>query len=202
MDKNDPAGSPPPVRKGIGAWLWRRPHRRWLLGIPIGAVLALLIGVGLAGGFVGGLKYAETETFCTSCHEMQAPFEELQHTAHYSNVYGIQATCADCHVPPTFVPGLIRHIKAANEVWGHITGKLDTPAKYEKHKLEMAQSVWVELKANHSAECRSCHTPAAMALDKQSPIAAKRHSAEYLAKTGKTCIDCHKGIAHTLPQGM
>lgn len=202
MDKNDPGESPSLASKGIWAWLWRRPRNRWLLGIPLGAALAFVIGVGATGGFVGSLKYAETESFCTSCHEMQAPFEQLQHSAHYSNVYGIRASCADCHVPPQFIPGLIRHMKAANEVWGHLTGKINTPAKFEKFKLEMAQSVWTELKANNSAECRSCHTRAAMALDKQSPIAAKRHSAEYMAKTGKTCIDCHKGIAHTLPQDM
>jgi nitrate/TMAO reductase-like tetraheme cytochrome c subunit len=30
-------------------------------------------------------------------------------------------------------------------------------------------------------------------------MAADAHSS--LAKSGKTCIDCHKGVAHTLPEG-
>jgi nitrate/TMAO reductase-like tetraheme cytochrome c subunit len=63
----------------------------------------------------------------------------------------------------------------------------------------MAQQVWKELKGNDSAECRSCHTPAAMAFAKQPASAASAHQG--LATNGTTCIDCHKGIAHTLPEG-
>jgi len=57
---------------------------------------------------------------------------------HYSNQFGITASCADCHVPPAFVPGLLRHVKASVELWGHLTGELDTPAKYEAHRMKLA----------------------------------------------------------------
>jgi cytochrome c-type protein NapC len=184
---------------GFAAWLWRRPQRWFLLGIPVGALLAFLIGVGFAGSFVAALKFAETTAFCTSCHEMNLPFQELTRSVHYSNEFGIRATCADCHVPPAFFPGLIVHIQASTEVWGHLTGKLSSPAKYEAHRLELAQQVWKKLKANDSAECRSCHTPAAMALAKQPAMAADAHSS--LATSGMTCIDCHTGVAHTPPGG-
>jgi nitrate/TMAO reductase-like tetraheme cytochrome c subunit len=162
-------------------------------------VVAFIVGIGFTGSFIGGLKYAETVTFCTSCHEMNTPFQELTQSVHYSNPFGIRATCADCHVPPKFVPGLIRHIEASTEVWGHLRGELDTPAKYESHRLALAQKIWTELKANDSAECRSCHTPAAMAFAKQPPAAASAHQS--LATSGMTCIDCHRGVAHTLPSG-
>ncbi len=184
---------------GFAAWLWRRPQRWFLLGIPVGALLAFLIGIGFAGSFVAALKLAESTAFCTSCHEMNLPFQELTQSVHYSNEFGIRATCADCHVPPAFFPGLLVHIQASTEVWGHLTGKLSTPAKYEAHRLELAQQVWQKLKANGSAECRSCHTPAAMALAKQPAMAADAHSS--LATSGMTCIDCHKGVAHTPPAG-
>jgi nitrate/TMAO reductase-like tetraheme cytochrome c subunit len=188
-----------PGRGPIGAWLWRRPQRWFLLGVPAGGVLAFVIGVGFTGAFVGTLKIAETDAFCTSCHEMQQPFQELTRSNHHSNEFGLQASCGNCHVPPAFFPGLIRHIEASSEIWFHLTGKLSTPAKYEAHRLELAQKIWAELKANDSAECRSCHTPAIMALAKQPPMAADAHSS--LAKSGMTCVDCHKGVAHTLPQG-
>ena len=191
--------SPQPVQRGFGAWLWRRPQRWFLLGIPAGGLIAFLIGIGFWGGFLGALKMAETDKFCTSCHEMQQPFQELQSSVHYSNVFGIQASCGNCHVPPAFLPGLWRHIQAYSEVWGHMTGKLNTPAKFEAHRLELAQDIWKELKANDSAECRSCHTPAAMAFAKQPAEAASAHQS--LAKSGMTCIDCHRGVAHTLPHG-
>lgn len=188
-----------PQRRGIGAWLWRRPQRWFLLGIPAGAIAAFVLGVAVTGGFFGGLQYASTVKFCTSCHEMNEPAQELAHTVHYTNAFGVRAGCADCHVPPAFVPGLIRHIQASREVWGHLMFELDTPAKFEAHRLELAQKVWKELKDNDSAECRSCHTPAAMAFTQQPASAASAHQS--LGTSGTTCIDCHKGIAHTLPRG-
>jgi len=192
--------NPPEVPdRGLGAWLWRRPRRWFLLGIPAGAVIALLAGVGLSAVFAVGLKYTESTAFCTACHEMSPVYQELQHSVHYSNVLGIRAGCGNCHVPPTFFAGLERHIEAWHDGWGHLRGELDTPARFEAHRLELAQAVWKEFKANDSAECRSCHLPAAMALAKQPPEAASAHAA--LATSGMTCIDCHKGVAHTLPAG-
>jgi cytochrome c-type protein NapC len=191
--------TPQPVKRGIGAWLWRRPQRWFLLGIPVGGLITFLVGIVFTGGFIGGLKMAETDKFCTSCHEMQQPFQELTRSVHYSNEFGIQASCGNCHVPPAFIPGLIRHIQASTEVWGHLTGKLSTPARYEAHRLELAQKIWAELKANDSAECRGCHTASAMAFAKQPAMAADAHSS--LATSGMTCIDCHRGVAHTLPPG-
>jgi len=191
--------SPPTVHGQFAAWLWRRPQRWFLLGIPAGGLVAFVIGIGFTGAFIGGLQLAETNSFCTSCHEMNIPFQEYAQSAHHSNELGIQATCGNCHVPPAFIPGLMRHVAAYKEVWGHLWGELDTPAKYDAARLALAQKIWTELKANDSAECRSCHTPAAMAFAKQPAMAADAHGS--LAKSGMTCIDCHKGVAHTLPPG-
>jgi len=137
---------------------------------------------------------------------MNTPFQELTHSPHHANEFGIRATCADCHVPPTFVAGLMRHAAATTEVWGHLLGELDTPAKYESRRLQLAQKIWKELKANDSAECRSCHTIAAMATSQQSSTAASGVAAISSASMhqslapSQTCIDCHKGVAHTLPK--
>jgi nitrate/TMAO reductase-like tetraheme cytochrome c subunit len=199
--------SPEPERRGFAAWLWRRPQRWFLLGIPLGGLLAFIVGIGFTGGFFGALQYASTDAFCTSCHEMKRPAEELSHSQHYANAFGIRAGCADCHVPPAFLPGLMKHIASSVEIWGHLTGELDTPAKYESHRLEFAQKVWKELKANDSAECRSCHTIAEMAVVKQPSTGAKVAGISPAAMhqslaASYTCIDCHKGVAHALPQGQ
>jgi cytochrome c-type protein NapC len=54
------------------------------------------------------------------------------------------------------------------------------------------------MKANDSLECRNCHSTQSMDLARQNPRAAAAH--ERLLFTGeRTCIDCHKGIAHRLP---
>ncbi len=192
--------SPPLETRGVFAWLWRRPQRWWLLGVPAGGLVAFIAGIAFTGGFFGSLQYASTEKFCAaSCHEMRQPAQELAHTVHFTNQFGIRAGCADCHVPPTFAAGLVRHMEAYQCVLGHLRSTLSTPAKYEARRLEMARTVWTELDGNDSAECRSCHTPAAMALAQQPAAAASAHQS--LAAGGVTCIDCHKGIAHTLPTG-
>jgi cytochrome c-type protein NapC len=64
----------------------------------------------------------------------------------------------------------------------------------------MAERVWASMKATDSRECRSCHHFATMALESQDRSAARKHQAA--AEKGDTCIDCHKGVAHTLPAGM
>jgi nitrate/TMAO reductase-like tetraheme cytochrome c subunit len=53
------------------------------------------------------------------------------------------------------------------------------------------------MKANDSAECRHCHSVAAMDGARQNEVARAVHPAAL--KAGSTCIDCHKGIAHKLP---
>jgi len=37
-----------------------------------------------------------------------------------------------------------------------------------------------------------------MALDDQDRVARKKHARA--REEGKTCIDCHKGVAHELPE--
>ncbi|MFZ0423392.1 MAG: NapC/NirT family cytochrome c [Xanthobacteraceae bacterium] len=197
---------PEPEHRGFVAWLSRRPQHWFLLGIPTAGLFAFIVGIALTGGFLGALQYSTTDAFCTSCHEMNISFEELTHSKHYSNAFGVRAGCADCHVPPTFLAALKRNLAVPGEAWGHLTGELDTPAKYESHRLELAQKVWKELAANDSAECRSCHTIADMGVAKQPSRGVKvaaisPASMHQSLAASYTCIDCHKGTAHTLPKG-
>ncbi len=191
--------SPITPRRGFLAWLWQRPRRWYLFGIPAGALLAFIIGIGVTAGSLGAIEFTSSEAFCVGCHEMRTPMAELKFSSHYSNAFGVRAACAECHIPPTFVAGLRRHMKLSLiDAWDHMNSELSTPEKYEAHRLAMAQGIWKELQGNDSAECRSCHTPAAMAFGKQPAAAASAHQS--LATSGMTCIDCHKGVAHTLPQ--
>ena len=53
------------------------------------------------------------------------------------------------------------------------------------------------MKATDSRECRNCHNSESMDID-EADARARQHTAQLM--TGeKTCIDCHKGIAHQLP---
>ena len=65
------------------------------------------------------------------------------------------------------------------------------------HRLTMAQNEWRRMKDNNSQECRNCHNFEYMDTTAQKSVAAKMH--DQAVKDGQTCIDCHKGIAHKLP---
>ena len=79
-------------------------------------------------------------------------------------------------------------------------GTIDTPKKFELHRAKMAERVWTQMKETDSRECRNCHNEQRMNREKQSKRAKKKHDVEYMRKNDKTCIDCHKGIAHKLPE--
>lgn len=49
-------------------------------------------------------------------------------------------------------------------------------------------------------DSRECHSYEAMSADKQSRQGLRRQSLEYREATGRTCIDCHQGIVHSLPE--
>jgi cytochrome c-type protein NapC len=158
-----------------------------------------LSGIVFWGGFNTALEQTNTEAFCVSCHEMRAnPFEELKTTIHYSNRSGVRATCPDCHVPHNWTNKIARKMQASNEVWGHVFGTIDTRDKFLALRRTLAEHEWARMKANDSLECRNCHTVQSMDLAKQNPRAAAAHQA-FLFTGQKTCIDCHKGIAHSLP---
>jgi cytochrome c-type protein NapC len=89
-------------------------------------------------------------------------------------------------------------MQASKEVWGKIFGTIDTRQKFLAHRLELARHEWARLKSNDSLECRNCHSAVAMDFSVQAPRAAEIHG-RYLVSGERTCIDCHKGIAHELP---
>lgn len=177
--------------------IMRRPSTHLSLGfLTIGAFVA---GIVFWGGFNTAMEATNTEAFCTSCHEMKDNvFQELQTTIHYSNRSGVRAICSDCHVPHNWTDKMARKMQASKEVWGKLFGTIDTREKFEAHRLQLAQNEWKRLKANNSLECRNCHQFESMDFTKQSKRASEAHST-YLGGGEKTCIDCHKGIAHQLP---
>jgi nitrate/TMAO reductase-like tetraheme cytochrome c subunit len=187
-----------------GRWqsLWRRPTNRLLLGIPVGGYLLFVIGVVFWTGFNMTLDHTNTEEFCISCHEMKDNlYVEYQETIHYSNRTGVRAVCADCHVPKEWFPKIYRKMQASlHELPHKAMGTIDTREKFEARRMYLAKRVWGEMKASDSRECRNCHELQHMDLDKQQLSASRKHTLKRQTERGETCIDCHQGIAHTLPE--
>jgi len=180
------------------AWgiLWTPSTRFALAFLTLGGFIA---GIVFWGAFNTGLEVMNTETFCTGCHEMHDNvYQELQGTVHFTNRSGVRAGCPDCHVPHEWTDKIGRKMQASMEVWGHIFGTLATRDDFLAHRRRMAEQEWARMSANKSLECRNCHSVASMDLSKQNPRAAAAHE-RFLFTDEKTCIDCHKGIAHKLP---
>jgi cytochrome c-type protein NapC len=161
-------------------------------------MIGVILGIIFWGGFNTAMEATNTETFCISCHEMEINvYEEYTDTIHYTNRTGVRAICPDCHVPKDWIHKFARKVQATNELYHHLQGTVDTPEKFEEKRFELAGHVWSTMKATDSRECRNCHDFMSMDYDKQEPRSAERH--EQAEEEGLTCIDCHKGIAHSLP---
>lgn len=165
-------------------------------------ILVLVGGIGLGivfwGGFNTAMQMSNEMEFCISCHEMRdTVYKEYRESVHFRNPSGVQATCADCHVPRPWGHKLVRKIQATNELLHKALGTIDTPEKFEAQRWEMANRVWDSMKATDSRECRNCHDFDAMDLSEQDRSARKKHAQAPV--DGKTCIDCHKGLAHEYP---
>jgi cytochrome c-type protein NapC len=169
--------------------------------IPLGVLTlgGFIGGVVFWGGFNTALEATNTEAFCVSCHEMRDNvFAELKSTIHYTNRSGVRATCPDCHVPHEWTDKIARKMQASKEVWGKVFGTIDTRQEFLEMRRTLAEHEWQRLKANDSLECRNCHEYDSMDLTRQAGRAALAHE-RWLFTNEKTCIDCHKGIAHKLP---
>ncbi len=174
-------------------------RRNWKLIAGV-SVLSVFVAVLLVIGGAAGLAWTSTEQFCIGCHEMRDNvYAEYKDTVHDKNRTGVRAVCTDCHVPREVGPLLMRKMAATFELYGHLTGVIDTKEKFEAHRPAMAQRVWKRMKETDSHECRNCHVSEKMDEDKQSDKAKTRHAKG--KAEGMTCIDCHYGIAHKEPEG-
>lgn len=192
-DSKSPAPEQPDADKAKQpAPLCRFPVTRVILVGIVGGII-------IWGGLNTGMAWTNRTEFCISCHEMTIPYEELKQTAHYKNRSGTTVHCADCHVassksPNDYARQSTAKLMAARDIVGHILGTVDTPEKYEAHRLTMKKRVWEKMKASDSKECRNCHDFNTMDTDKQKDRSVVKH--ESAIEDGQTCIDCHKGISH------
>ncbi len=174
----------------------KKPSVSYSLGTLL--VVGFISGIVFWGSFNTAMEMTNSEEFCISCHEMKDNvYQEYKQTIHYSNRTGVRATCPDCHVPKEWTHKVVRKIQASNELLHKALGTINTREKFEGKRLQLAQNVWRAMKNTDSRECRNCHNFEFMDFGEQGRRAVKAHSEGLDA--GKTCIDCHKGIAHELP---
>jgi len=180
----------------IWHWFWT-PTLRFAWGFVV--LVGFFAGIIFWGGFNTAMEATNTLEFCVSCHEMeQLVYQEYKESVHYKNTSGVRAICSDCHVPHAWGPKVARKVQASGELWAKFTGKVNTKEKFEAHRWEMANRVWAAMEKTDSRECRNCHSYEAMDFQHQGRRAAEKM--QEAVQQGKTCIECHKGIAHKKPK--
>ena len=174
-------------------------QKKLVMGATVAAGSVFFIaGIIFWGGFNTAMEATNTEAFCIGCHEMKDNvYQEYKDTVHYSNRTGVRATCPDCHVPKPWIHKMVRKVQASNELLHKALGTIDTAEKFEEKRLQLAQNVWRSMEKTDSRECRNCHNYESMDFVEQQRRAVSSHSKGL--EEGKTCINCHKGIAHSLP---
>jgi cytochrome c-type protein NapC len=177
-------------------WFWSPTA---VLSVGFTLIAGFLAGILFWGGVHWTLEMTNTEEFCTSCHTMETNLGEYRQTIHYNNHSGVRAICSDCHVPHEWQHKIKAKVMAVKDVYHEIAGTMNTPEKYEEHRLEMAEAVWTKMKLSDSRECRNCHNFEYMDFTIQETRAAAEH--QRAIDNDMTCIDCHQGIAHNLPPG-
>lgn len=185
------------VRRFFG-WLFS-PSAHWSVIALL--LLGLLIGFAATVGTQVAVAWSGTNEFCGSaCHSHAlSVYPEYKASVHGSNRTGVQAKCSDCHIPHSYPTVLFYKAKAGiRDAVAEVQGVISTKEKFEKERWRLASHVWEEMRADNSANCRTCHNPDAWDEAKQGKSVVKQHKK---FKSGEaTCIDCHTGVAHAEPK--
>lgn len=160
----------------------------------IGTLLSgALLGIVLIGVVFGGEAALSTDEFCTSCHSMTYPQEELKGSTHYGAL-GVNPGCKDCHIPQgfrNFHLAVYTHVvDGARELWLELVNDYSTLEKFNERRLIMAHDARMNLKKWDSVTCRDCHKH-------PDPPGEDAQAAHKKMEThGATCIDCHQNLVH------
>jgi cytochrome c-type protein NapC len=160
----------------------------------IGSLLiGSLLGVVLLAVVFGGEAALSTEGFCTSCHSMTYPQEELKKSSHYGAL-GVNPGCKDCHIPQgieNFHLAVATHVvDGARELYLELVNDYSTLEKFNERRLIMAHDARLNLKKWDSITCRTCHK------DPQPPGESAQTEHKKMQTEGATCIDCHQNLVH------
>lgn len=152
-----------------------------------------LLGIVLMVVVFGGEAALSTEEFCTSCHSMSYPQQELRESTHYGAL-GVNPGCKDCHIPQgieNFHLAVATHIvDGARELYLELVNDYSTLEKFNERRLIMAHDARMNLKKWDSITCRTCHK------NPQPPGEDAQAEHKKMETEGATCIDCHQNLVH------
>ncbi|WP_394129378.1 NapC/NirT family cytochrome c [Shewanella maritima] len=171
-------------------------------------IVLLLIGVvmGVVGYFATQqtLHATSTDDFCMTCHSNHSLKDEVLASAHGGGRAGVTVQCQDCHLPHGPVDYLVKKIIVSKDLYGFLTiDGFNTQEWLDENRKEQADLALKYFHATDSANCTHCHTRIYENQPEEMSRMAKRMHERNANQEGdkrKTCVDCHKGVAHPYPK--
>lgn len=157
-----------------------------MVGVGFGVLLAAVTV--LASGFM--LETTNTDTFCISCHHMNAFRMSWLESVHGGmNPQGFRAQCVDCHLPH----GSFVEFFAAKAVTG--TGDVLQNIAFDPYEFDWAANAERNrLRFTYDSACRHCHsdlTPPGLR-----PGGFIAHRSYLRGSANRSCTECHPHVGH------
>jgi len=169
-------------------------------------LIAVGIIVGVAGYFVTQqtLHATSTDEFCMTCHSRHSLKDEVLASAHGNNRAGMVVQCQQCHIAQEPLNYLMKKIIVSKDIWGYLTiDGFNTQEWLDANRREQADLALEYLRKIDSSTCRNCHNHVIdNPPESMKPIARRMHERNYAKPEDerKTCVDCHRGVAHPYPK--
>ncbi|WP_163833743.1 NapC/NirT family cytochrome c [Spartinivicinus ruber] len=173
----------------------------WVKGNLFKYVFSMSAIIGVLVGMMSMLalekvdQLTSTDNFCSnSCHPMtrfvaNKPF--FIQSSHRATSSGVQASCADCHIPKGLLPATWAHITdGSRDLWSLLINDFSSEEQWNAARPEMAYRVRDWLLENDSHTCRSCHVTVKPSRER----GQRQH--KLAERNGVTCIGCHFNLVH------
>jgi cytochrome c-type protein NapC len=160
-------------------------------------IIGLLLGIVLMLATEQFDRLTTSDAFCaTSCHSMQtyvADEQTYKTSVHRTTTSGVQAGCADCHVPKGLIAASWSHlIDGSRDLFAELGNDYKKPELWQARRDELAWQVRDKMLADNSRNCRSCHKE--KIIQTQRLRAQRQH--ELALREKVTCIGCHFNLVH------
>lgn len=131
--------------------------------------------------------FTSSVDFCTvNCHEMAISFREWQTSSHYDNNTGVVAECADCHLPPGFIPKI--KAKFYFGIRDTLVHYLGDPDNLDRNRL--AESAIDRITDDSCITCHKNLFPSGL------PRGGFLAHANILDGGQRKCVSCHRQMVH------
>ncbi len=171
------------MKKGFGEKVLKRADRKVVFVTTFVTTVAMSIMYIFVTWSVG---FTSSVDFCTvNCHEMTPQYREWQTSSHYNNDTGVVAECADCHLPPSFIPKMMA--KTYYGVRDTLVHYFGDPENLDRKKMGESAAASIV-----NASCQTCHKNLfPSGLPRGGFLAHRRMEGEK-----QKCVSCHRHMAH------